>query len=156
MEPAIEFYGAPHETRYHIMTHGNELVFQRVTACLRKPVTRFGLPSGRHVELLGFHLEPGWAVGSEAPRLVIEDVVRRLYPNERPVFVGDVRPDGPAYLCVANLYSDTPVGRDGVGNYSVLLVCGLVADIDRGVRAIVSELLSQVDWEASAQDDMMW
>src|SRR5262245_44782877 len=40
---------------------GDSLVFQRVTGGLRKPILRFRLRSGRQVELLGFHLEPGWA-----------------------------------------------------------------------------------------------
>jgi hypothetical protein len=138
---------------------GDSLVFQRVTGGLRKPSLRFVLPSGRKVELLGFHLEPGWAFGGEAPRPIAEEVVRRLYPNERPVFVGPPQGEasGPAWLCVAYLYSDTPAGRGGSGIcYSVLLVCGLVENIDRGVRGLVCELLAQVDWDASAVNDVMW
>jgi hypothetical protein len=136
----------------------DSLVFKRVTGALRKPILRFGLPSGRQVELLAFHLEPGWAFDGETPRSVAREVVRRLYPNERPVFVGE--PDqaaGPAYLCVAYLYSDTPTGENcSAFNYSVLLVCGLVENIDKGIRAVVCELLSQVDWDRSAANDFMW
>jgi hypothetical protein len=85
-------------------------------------------------------------------------VVRRLYPDERPVFVEEPeQATGPAYLCVAYLYSDTPTRGCGTAlNYSVLLVCGLVKNIDKGVRGVVCELLSQVDWEGSATDDFMW
>jgi hypothetical protein len=136
----------------------DSFVFQRVTAGLRKPIVRFRLPSGRQVELLGFHLEPGWAFDGESPRPIAEEVVRRLYPNERPVFVG--KPDKtpwPAWLCVAYLYSDAPARRGGTTlDYSVLLVCGLVGDIGKGVHGMVCELLSQVEWEASATDDSMW
>jgi hypothetical protein len=136
----------------------DSFVFQRVTGGLRKPIVRFGLQSGRKVELLGFHLEPGWAFGGEIPRPSAEEVARRLYPDERPVFVGGLgEAFQPAWLCVAYLYSDTPTGRRGSGIcYSVLLVCGLVTNIDKGVRGLVCELLSQVDWEASAVNDVMW
>ena len=103
---------------------GDSLVFQRVTGGLRKPIVRFILASGRRVELLGFHLEPGWAFGGASPRPIAEEVVRRLYPDERPVFVH--RPDqvaGPAWLCVAYLYSDTAARPGGTAlTYSVLLV----------------------------------
>jgi hypothetical protein len=136
----------------------DSFVFERVTAGLRKPIVRFRLPSGRRLELLAFHLEPGWAFNGESPRPIAQEVVRRLYPNEQPVFVGE--PDqatGPAYLCVAYLYSDTPTQRGGSAlNYSVLLVCGLVENIDKGIRGVVCELLSGVDWEANAADDSMW
>jgi hypothetical protein len=136
---------------------GDSLVFQRVTGCLRKPIVRFGLPSGRRVELLGFHLEPAWAYGGESPRPVAEEVVRRLYPNERPVFVGQVgESPGPAWLCVAYLYSDTPARAGSSSSYSVLLLCGLVATVDGGVRQMVCGLLSGVDWDAVATDDFMW
>jgi hypothetical protein len=136
---------------------GDSLVFQRVTGCLRKPIVRFGLPSGRRVELLGFHLEPGWAFGSESPRPAAEEVVRRLYPNERPVFIGEPEKEaGPAWLCVAYLYSDTPARSGGVANCSSLLACGLVSDLGAGVRGMVCQLLSRVEWEAVAADDFMW
>jgi hypothetical protein len=144
---------------------GGSFVFQRVTDGIRKPVVRFRLASGRRVELLGFHLEPGWAIGGETPRPVLEEVVRRLYPNESPVVVADLeRVQGNAYLCLAYLclaylYSDTPVRRDKPANYSALLLCGLIGNIDKGVkgvRAIVAEMLSQVEWEACATEDFMW
>jgi hypothetical protein len=137
---------------------GDSLTFQRVTGALRKPIVRFGLASGRQVELLGFHLEPGWAFGGESPRPIAQEVVRRLYPNERPMFVAEPeRAAGPAWLCAAYLYSDTPVRPGGTAlDYSVLLVCGLVADIGVGVRGMVCELLSRVEWEAAATDDAMW
>ena len=137
---------------------GDSLVFQRITGGLRKPIVRFRLPSGRRVELLGFHLEPGWAFGGESPRPIAEEVVRRLYPNERPIFVGVWdEGTGPAWLCVAYMYSDMPARKDGTAlDYSVLLVCGLVANIDQGVRGIVCGLLSGVDWEAVTVDDAMW
>jgi hypothetical protein len=141
-----------------MIREGDSFVFQRVTRGLRKPVIQFGLPSGRKVELLGFHLEPGWTFAGEAPRPVAEEVVRRLYPGERPVFVGGLgKANGPAWLCVAYLYSDRPTGKGGSAlEYSVLLVCGLVENIDKGIRGVVCELLSQVDWEASAANDVMW
>ena len=136
----------------------DSLVFQRVTGGIRKPIVRFGLPSGRRVELLGFHLEPGWAFGGESPRPIAEEVVRRLYPDERPVFVGE--PDkaaGPAWLCAAYLYSDAPARPGGTAlDYSVMLICGLVDDIRKGVRGMVCELLSRVEWETNATDDLMW
>jgi hypothetical protein len=133
------------------------LVFQRVTGGLRKPVVRFRLASVREVELLAFHLEPGWAIGGGTPRPILEEVVRRLYPNESPVLVADfARFQGDAFLCIAYLYSDTPASRDGLGNYSVLLACGLVRSINGSVRGIVAELLSQIDREACATDDFMW
>jgi hypothetical protein len=137
---------------------GDSLVFQRVTGGIRKPIVRFGLPSGRQVELLAFHLEPAWAFAGESPRPIAREVVRRLYPNERPVFAGEPdQADRPAYLCVAYLYSDTPAGGGpGAVGYSVLLVCGLVENIDRGVRGLVCELLSSIDWEVSATDDILW
>ena len=137
----------------------DRLIFERVTLGLRKPIVRFALPTGRKVELLAFHLEPGWAFnGDGSSRAIARDVVRRLYPDERPVFVGDPETAaGPAYLCVAYLYSDAPTRSRGTAlDYSVLLVCGLVENIDRGVRRLVCELLSRVDWEASADDDTMW
>jgi hypothetical protein len=136
---------------------GDSLVFQRVTGCLRKPIVRFALPSGREIELLSFHLEPGWAFGGESPRPIAEEVVRRLYPNERPVFVGE-QPNaaGSSWLCVAYLYSDTPVRSTGVSNYSVLLICGFVKNVDVGVRDVVCELLAAVDWESVASEDAMW
>jgi hypothetical protein len=107
--------------------------------------------------LLGFHLEPGWAVGSEWPQAVAEDVVRRLYPNERPVFIGEPeKANGPAWLCVVYLYSDTPARSDDTANYSSLLACGLVNDVGLDVRSIVCQLLSQVEWNAVAVNDFMW
>lgn len=136
---------------------GDSFVFQRVTSCLRKPIIRFSLPSGRRVELLGFHLEPGWAFGSESPRPIAEENVSRLYPGGRPVFVGELeKATEPAWLCVAHLYSDTPAGSDIPANYSWLLVCGPVSNIDAGIRGMVCELLTQVEWEAVATDDFMW
>lgn len=137
---------------------GDSLVFQRVTGALRKPIVRFELPNGRRVELLGFHLEPGWAFGGEPPQPSAREVARRLYPHERPVIVGvSEHTLEPAWLCVAYLCSDTPTQPgDTVYNYSVLLVCGLVADIGVGVRGMVGELLSRVEWEAVATDDAMW
>lgn len=141
------------------MIHQNDnLVFQRVTSGLRKPVVRFRLPSDRQVELLAFHLEPAWSFGEESPQFIAREVIRRLYPNEQPVFVGEQEQAAEsAYLCVAYLYSDTPTRRDGTTlEYSILLLCGLVKNIDAGVRGIVCELLSRIDWEASATDDVMW
>ena len=138
---------------------GESLVFQRVTSGIRKPVVRFGLPSGRRVELLAFHLEPGWAFGGgAAPRHIAHDVVKRLYPHGRPVFVTEPeQATGPAWLCVAQLCSDTPTESGAAhSNYSVLLVCGLIRDVSVGVRGIVCELLSRVDWDTAATDDMMW
>lgn len=64
--------------------------------------------------------------------------------------------DEPAFLCIAYLYSDTPAGRNSSGNYSALLVCGFVANINKGIRTIVSDLLAQLDWETAATDDFMW
>jgi hypothetical protein len=37
-----------------------------------------------------------------------------------------------------------------------MLLCGLVGNIDKGVRGIVSELLSRIDWDANATDDFWW
>ena len=37
-----------------------------------------------------------------------------------------------------------------------LLVCGPVSNIGVGVQGMVGELLSGIDWEAVATDDMMW
>ena len=139
------------------MEEADSLVFQRITSCLRKPVVRFGLASGRQVELLGFHLEPGWAFGGESPRPVADEVVRRLYPNEQAVFIGEPeKATGPAWLCVVYLYSDRPARSDVVANYSLLLACGLVSNISAGIRDLVCELLSRVEWEAVAADDFMW
>jgi hypothetical protein len=136
---------------------GDGLVFQRVTGGLRKPIVRFRLESGRQIELLGFHLEPAWAFTGEAARPIVDEVVRRLYPNERPVVVDTPeRFEGSAFLCVAYLYSDTPVRKGTSLCFSVLLVCGLVGNIDKGVRGIVCDLLSQVDWETAAVDDSIW
>jgi hypothetical protein len=130
---------------------------QNLPGCLRKPVVPFGLPCGRQVELLGFHLEPGCVFGGESPRPVSEEVARRLYPNESAVWVGEpAKSDGPAWLCVAYLYSDTPAQAGGVGNYSVLLVGGLFCDISVSVRAMVCGLLAGITWEAVATDDAMW
>jgi hypothetical protein len=145
-------------TRPAMSREGDSFVFQRLTAALRKPIVRFRLPSGRRVELLGFHLEPGWAFGGESPRPIAHEVARRLYPDEQPVFVGDPEQTaGPAWLCVAYLYSDTPARPGGTAlDCSVLLACGLVSDIGVGVRAMVGELLSRIEWEAVAADDMMW
>jgi len=136
----------------------DSLVLQRVTGGLRKPIVRFGLPSGRKVELLGFHLEPGWAFNGESPRPIVQDVVRRLYPRERPVFVSDPElATGPAWLCIAYLYSDTPTHRGRTAlDYSVLLLCGLISDIGIGVRGMVCELLSRIEWENVATDDAIW
>src|SRR5262245_46443293 len=135
----------------------DNFVFQRVTAGLRKPIVRFRLQSGRQVELLGFHLEPGWVFTGDTPKAVLGEVAHRLYPNETPVFITPPEQfKGPAFVCAAYLYSDTPVCPDSSVNYSVLLICGLITNIDKGVRGIVSNLLSGVDWEASAKDDFMW
>jgi hypothetical protein len=135
----------------------DSFVFQRVTTGLRKPAVRFHLASGRSVELRGFHLEPAWSSTGEVWRLKLEEVARRLYPNESPVVVGHPAcGEGPAFLCAAYFFSDSPTRSERSANYSVLLVCGLVEDIDKGVRGIVCELLSQVDWEACATDDFMW
>jgi hypothetical protein len=136
----------------------DSFVFQRVTGGLRKPILRFRLANGRQIELLGFHLEPAWAFGREEPRPNVEKVLRRLYPHEKPVVITEPEHyEGSAFLCVAYLYSDSPAKKKGSTlDYSVLLVCGLVADIDKGVRGIVSELLSKVDWESAATDDSMW
>jgi hypothetical protein len=135
---------------------GDDIVFQRVTGCLRKPVTRFRLASGRQIELLGFHLEPGWASTGNAWRPIAEEVARRLYPNESPVIVGNPETvPGPSYLCVAYFYSDSPVEGDLPANYSLLPLCGFVENVDKGIRGIVCDLLSQADWEASASNDFM-
>jgi hypothetical protein len=135
----------------------DSFVFQRVTAGLRKPAMRFRLASGRQVELLAFHLEPAWAFNYESPRPIMEEVVRRLYPNQTPVMVGEwERIEGPAWLCIADLFSDTPAGGDNPANCSYLLVCGLVRNADVGVRSMVCELLSQVDWNTSANGDFLW
>jgi hypothetical protein len=132
-------------------------VFQRVTGCLRKPIVRFRMQSGRSVELLGFHLEPGWAFGGESPRPAMEEVARRVYPSERPVFIGEQEgSDKPAWLCLAYLYSDAPARESNFANYSVLLIGGLISNVDVGIRGIVCDLLSRVDWEAVATDDLLW
>jgi hypothetical protein len=134
----------------------DSVFFQRVTIGHRKPAVRFHLPSGRAVELIGFHLEPAWAYSSEPPQLLVREVARRLYPNECPVIVGHPEhAEGPAFLCVTYLFSDSPARSDRPRNSSWLLLCGLVERIDKGVRGIVCELLSQVDWEACATDDLM-
>jgi hypothetical protein len=133
------------------------ILFQRVTTGLRKPVTRFLTTSGRQVELLSFHLEPGWAFAGDNPRPVMQEVSRRLYPHQSPVIVGDPESaQGDAYLCVAHLFSDTPTRPDRPRNCSELLVCGLVREIEVGVHDIVRALLSQVDWDAGATDDFLW
>jgi hypothetical protein len=134
----------------------DSLIFQRVTGALRKPIVRFELATGRQVELLGFHLEPGWAFG-DSPQPLAEEVARRLYPNERLVLLGEPnRAPEPAWLCLAYLYSDSPMRPGGVSNYSVLLVGGLVRDIGVGVDGLVCDLLAGVEWEAVATDDVMW
>ena len=134
----------------------DSLVFQRVTGGIRKPIVRFRLASGRELELLGFHLEPGWEFTGEAARSVVAKVARRIYPNETPVFVADPeRYEGPAFVCLADLCSDAPTAGRG-GNYSDLLVGGLVANIDKGIRGILAELLAQVDWDTSATNDFLW
>jgi len=87
----------------------------------------------------------------------MKDVVSRLYPNETPHFIGDLMSHaGPAFLCVAYFYSDAPVKKGDIGNYSLLLLCGLVENIDRGIRNILCDLLSEVDWELTASNDVMW
>src|SRR5688572_28558267 len=111
----------------------DNVIFERVTGCIRKPVVRFRLASGRQVEPLAFHLEPAWAFNYETPRPIVAEVVRRLYPGERAVVVPPppAQGSGPAFLCVAHLYSDAPAGRpEGVANHSSLVVCGLVDRID--------------------------
>jgi hypothetical protein len=138
----------------------DSFVFQRITGGIRKPIVRLSLPAGREVELLGFHLEPAWAFAGQCPRLAVHEVVKRLYPNQQPIFVGVVdEAAASGYLCAAYLFSDGPTrrGRDNAAvNYSVLLVCGLVENIEKGIRTIVAELLSQVDWDAFADDDFLW
>jgi hypothetical protein len=139
------------------MYRSNSLYFERVTHCLRKPVIRFGLPSGRQVELLSFHLEPAWLYGGDSPSLIAHDVVRRLYPHDRAVFVDDSSEVAwPAFLCACELCSDWETGRLPFTDHSFLLLCGFVQNVDRGIRAIVADLLSRVDWEANASDDMLW
>jgi hypothetical protein len=87
----------------------------------------------------------------------VEEVALRLYPNEAPVIVGHPEhADGPAFLCITYLFSDSPTRNDLPRNSSRLLLCGLVERIDKGVLGIVCELLSQVDWEACATDDFIW
>jgi hypothetical protein len=136
---------------------GDSFVLLRVTGGLRKPIVRFRLASARQIELLGFHLEPAWAFTGDGGRPIIAEVIRRLYPNERVVVVNTPdRVEASAFLCLAHLCSDTPVIPGSSINYSVLVLCGLVEKIDKGVRGIVSELLSQVDWETTAVDDLMW
>src|SRR5262245_47634385 len=112
----------------------DSVFFQRVTVGQRKPVVRFHLASGRPVELIGFHLEPAWAFSFEAAHPRVEEVARRLYPNESPVIVGHPeRAECPAFLCVTYLFSDSPVRSDRPRNSSWLLLCGLVESIEKGV-----------------------
>ena len=131
------------------------LPFQFVNAPLRKPIIRISLPNGRQIELVGFHLEPGWT-NPETP-LRIEVVSRRLYPDVKPVFVGEhAGYIGSGWLCLAYLLSDTPIRHDSLDNCSWLLVAGIIQNVDVGVRSMVNELLSKVTWESVASDDSFW
>lgn len=137
--------------------NADSLLFQRVTGCIRKPVARFRLASGRQAELLAFHLEPAWAFAHETPRPVAAEVARRLYPNETAVVVTPPEQwPGAAFLCVAYLFSDSATRREATANCSYLLVCGSVEGIDSGIQSVVAELLSRVDWDASATNDFIW
>jgi hypothetical protein len=136
----------------------DSFVFQRVTGGLRKPIMRFRLASGRNIELIALHFEPGWAFNGEHPRPIIKEVIARLYPNEEPLIIADVEKySGAAFLCVAYFYSDTPVKERGCGlDYSVLLVCALVENLNQSVRNTVCDILAKVDWESHATNDSMW
>lgn len=137
--------------------HDESLVFQRVTVGLRKPVMRFQLASGRQVELLAFHLEPTCTFCYESPRPIVHEILRRLYPSGTPVIIDDLEhAEGPTWLCIAHLCSDAPAAGDIPANCSYLLVCGLVRNIDVGVRTMVCELLSRVDWNTSAENEFLW
>jgi len=140
------------------MTESTEtsFVFQRVIDGLRKPKIRFHLPSGRQVELISFHLEPAWSMPPNKP--ILREILDRLYPNCRTVILPhpDTRTEM-AFGCVALFYSDQSSKGQGNGiEYSSLVIGGLIENIDRGIRAIATELLSQVNWEIDAEDDVMW
>src|SRR5262245_25214617 len=136
----------------------DSLVFQCVTGGIRKPIMRFRLASGRNVELIAVHFEPAWGFIGDEPRPIIDEIVARLHPNEKPLIVESAENHkGAAFLCVAYFYSDTSARGSGTSlTYSVLLVCSLVESLNRSIRSIVSDLLAKVDWEASATDDDMW
>ena len=134
----------------------SDVVFERVTGGIRKPAMRFTLASGRRVELLALHLEPAWAYTGVEPRAAMGEVLRRLYPDEKPVVVTPPPREGAAaFLCMVHLISNTPA-KEGAGNYSYLFACGTVERVDVGVRNLVCELLSGVNWEFDATDDFMW
>jgi hypothetical protein len=115
----------------------DSLVFQRVTGGIRKPILRFRLASGRNVELLSLHFEPGWAYTGGTPRRIMKEVITRLYPNEVPFVIADLgNHSGTAFLCVAYFCSDRPVRGEQAANYSVLLACGPVENINRPMWSI--------------------
>src|SRR5688572_15517987 len=121
----------------------DSLAFQRVTGAIRKPVIRFRLASGRHVELLAIHFEPGWAYTGAVPRPILQEIVSRLYPNETPVVVANLENvSGAAFVCIAYFYSDAPVNGDAAANYSVLLACAPISNIDQNIWTVASGLLS--------------
>jgi hypothetical protein len=136
--------------------HDDGFVFQRVTGGLRKPIMRFRLVSGRSVELISLHFEPGWAIGGEEPRSIAREVAARLYLHENPVFLESEQIEGTAFLCVAFFYSDKPAHGAGVSNYSALLTVSFVNNLSHCVRNIVSDILAKVDWEVQANNDFMW
>jgi hypothetical protein len=133
-------------------------VFDRITFGIRKPVVRFTLASGRRIELVAFHLEPAWSAaqsGDGLPQLA--EVARHLCPNDKATIVPPrAGSAAAAFACVADLQSDEPTRRDGIANCSSMVLVGLIERIDAGVRGMVSELLSQVDWDANATDDTWW
>ena len=136
------------------MNHNDSLAFVRTTKAIRKPAVRFRLASGRSVELLAIHLEPGYLVNGEA---VFDQVAARLYPNDKPVWITspiDCESDG--FLCLAQFFSDAPTDNAAAANCSYLLVGGFVPSISDGIRSIASELLAAVEWEPAATNEFLW
>lgn len=136
----------------------DSVTFAHLTVGIRKPVTRYGLPSGRELELLGFHLVTARSA-NERMRDAAAREAARLYPGSKVVFADDpMTADGPAYLCFVELASDQVVEPSHLGGWgsSYLTLCGPVRDIGVGVLGLVAELLSRVDWDAVAVNDVLW
>ena len=133
------------------------VVFTRVTAGLRKPSVRMQLANGRRVELLSFHLEPGYCWNGKKITPIFDEVAARLFYSVDVHWVTEPAVgDGDGFLCIAYFCSDTPTTDTAIANASYLLLGSFIQNINHGVQGIVSDMLSAIVWETTAEDEFVW
>ena len=119
------------------------------------------LPNGREVFLVRWKMVGAYSGYLEGSAKAVSQDIRKnlseraaaMLPPGRPLtIVGSPEGELPQWLCVAELKSRRGVHTTDPNFNSGLYVCWFMADTARSLDEVIESIISQVDWEALAED----